>query len=91
MVPMKKKTPQPKGLGIPKGIPAHLRKALAEELKKMGSTYPELVRGLDPPPSPELLLKLASTWNGLTPAQKDAWDAYAAQENMGGGSEPWRN
>jgi hypothetical protein len=91
MLPMKKKTPQPKSLGIPKGIPAHLRKALAEELQKMGTTYPEFIYGLDPPPTPDVVLTLASTWNSLTPAQKAAWDDYAAQENLRRGYEPSRN
>ena len=91
MLTMKKKPHQPKDLGIPKSIPAHLRKALAEELKKMGATYPELVRGMEPRPTPEVILKLASTWNNLTPAQKAAWDDYAAQEDARGAREPWRN
>jgi aryl-alcohol dehydrogenase-like predicted oxidoreductase len=90
-MPMKKKTPQPKGLGIPKGIPAHLRKALADELQKMGTTYPDLIQGMDPPPTPEVVLKLASTWNSLTPAQKAAWDNYAAQENQRFSGGGWDN
>ena len=88
---MKKKTPQSKSLGIPKGIPADLQKALAQELQKMGSTYPELIQGLDPVPSPEAVLKLASTWNSLTPAQKAAWDDYAARENMDRAGAGWEN
>ena len=88
---MKKKTPQPKGLGIPKGIPAPLRKALADELQKMGTTYPDLIQGMDPPPTPEVVLKLASTWNSLTPAQKAAWDKYATQEDMHRAGGGWEN
>jgi hypothetical protein len=88
---MKKKAPQPNGLGIPKGIPAHLRKALVDELQKMGTTYPDLIQGMDPPPTPEVVLKLASTWNSLTPAQKAAWDDYAAKEDMHRAGGGWEN
>jgi hypothetical protein len=91
LLAMKKKTPQTKGLGIPKGIPADLRKALAQELQKMGTTYPEFIQGLDPAPSPEVVLKLASGWNNLTPAQKAAWDDYAAKENMRRSGAGWAN
>jgi hypothetical protein len=37
------------------------------------------------------VLKLASTWNNLTPAQKAAWDDYAAQENMRRAGGGWVN
>jgi len=88
---MKKKTPQPKDPGIPKGVPAHLRQALVEELQKMGTTYADFIQGTDPPPTPEVVLKLARAWNGLTPAQKAAWDDYAARENLRRAYEPGLN
>ncbi len=78
---MKPKSHHPKRLGIPRDVPPELRKALALELEKLGTTYPEFILGLDPPPTPEIVLELAHGWNNLTPEQKAAWEAYAAQEN----------
>ena len=75
-------------LGIPRGIPAELRLALAEELERMGTTYPDFISAADGPVDPETVLKLAKLWNSLTPEQVAAWDDAARQENIRRGLDP---
>ena len=78
-------------LGIPKNIPAKLRKALAEELQRMGATYPQIAGSVDPPLSPDMVLKMARGWNSLTQSQKAAWNDRAREENIHEGNPSWDN
>ena len=73
-----------KDLGIPKGLAPELKRELEQELKLMGATYTELEAAADMPVTPELLLKLVKSWNGLTSRQKAAWEHAAQQENLRG-------
>jgi hypothetical protein len=78
-------------LGIPRSVRGKLRKALTKELQQMGSTYAEIAEATNPPLSPEQVLKLAKTWNGLTPEQHAAWEAAAEEENQRAAYGPSRN
>ena len=78
-------------LGIPDGLPAELRKALAAELQRMGSTYQEIAQSADPPLTPVQVLTMARAWNNLTPSQQAAWHEAAMRENLRGGFLPGLN
>jgi hypothetical protein len=78
-------------LGLPKGVSSSLRKALAAELERMGSTYQECVDAAGGPITPEIVLELARGWNNLTPNQQAAWHSAAKRRNMGGADLPQRN
>ncbi len=71
-----------KPAGIPEHITPELREALTKELELMGSTYEQAIYGIDPPPSPELVLELIKRWNSLTPEQHASWDKAAERENQ---------
>ena len=88
---MSRKKPSQKRLGIPRGLPAELRAALADELQRMGTTYEEVAYASHPPLTPDKVLTLVRAWNSLTPAQKAKWDAAARQENMRGAYTPFTN
>jgi len=79
---MNKRKPSKKATGIPENITPKLRQALAKELELMGATYEQAIYGIDPPPSPELVLELIQRWNRLTPEQHAAWDRAAEHENQ---------
>jgi hypothetical protein len=78
-------------LGIPRGLPAELRRALAEELQRMGSTYREIAHAASPPLTPDQVLTMARAWNSLTPSQHASWHDAARKENMRGAYPPSRN
>ena len=78
-------------LGIPRGLSAELRMALAAELQRMGSTYREVAHAVNPPLTPVEVLTMARAWNSSTPAQQAACHDAARKENMRGGHAPWRN
>jgi hypothetical protein len=64
---------------------------LRRELRLSKTTLSEILAVCDPPPPPEVLCELLRTWRTLTPAQKAAWDAAAAQENMRTAADPFQN
>jgi hypothetical protein len=55
---------------------------LRRELRLAKTILREILATCDPPPPPEVLCKVLRAWRNITPAQKAAWDAAAARENM---------
>jgi len=65
--------------------------ALIEELALQHLTYEEAIKGCDPIPDPETLLKLLRAWRSLTPQQKAAWEQRATEYNLGGADPAAKN
>ena len=80
-----------KRLGIPQGLSAELRVALAAELQRMGATYEQIAHSADPPLNPLEVLTMARAWNNLTPTQQAAWHDAARQANLRGAHPPSLN
>ncbi len=71
--------------------PYRVTPALRREVRRSKTTLREMLAVCDPPPPPDVLCRLLCSWRNLTPAQKAAWEAAAARENMRTGADPLQN
>ncbi len=71
--------------------PYHITKELRRELRLSKTTLKEMLAVCDPPPPPDVLIKLLRGWRNLTPAQQAAWEHAAMIENLSTGAHPLQN